>query len=320
VMRDGVPPEIRQVDFTELEYLLRFEEDFVFTIATLLQLRRELRQVIELCGVAVGQRGHLLALIDPPDLTDPVARRKFRKPSPGFVLHSPANLPHFLAAGEEIALPVCFFGRSRNDIGVFTELLMTVGRAGIANGVGQFTLQKISCDVQPASQTLWTSGKSLANLSAPYQDLGWWLGQRPQATSLTWSIVSPARLLKNRKPLFSIDFCTLFPFALRRVTSMLYCWGDCEIMVNHQDLLQAAASVTTVHAELRWQDWRVLKDSPQRQELGGLVGSLLLTGSGLTSVGWVLSLLELFNIGKGAAYGAGQCEIRAAGSGCQAED
>jgi len=320
VMRDGVPPEIRQVEFTELQYLLQFEEDFVFTIATLLQLRRELRQVIELSGVAVGQRGHLLALIDPPDLTDPVARRKFRKPTPGFVLHGPANLPQFLAAGEEIVLPVRFFGRSRNDIGIFTELLMTLGRAGIANGEGQFTLQEICCDVQPASQTLWTSGNSLANLSAPYQDLGWWLEQKPQATSLTWSIVTPARLLKNRKPLFSPGFHELFPFALRRVTSMLYCWGDCEITVNHQDLLQAAASVTTLHADLGWQDWRVLKDSPQRQELGGLVGSLLLTGSGLSYVSWILSLLELLNLGKGAAYGAGQCEIKAAGSGCQADD
>lgn len=320
MMHDGIPSEIWQVEFSALQYVLQFEEDFVFSLATLMQVRRELRQVIELSGAAAGQMTQLRSLIEPPALTDPVARRRYRKPGPGFVLHSPVNLPQSLASGDEIVLPVRFFGRARGDVAVFTELLMTLGRQGLANGEGVFTLQEIRCEGQPASQSLWTSGCSLANMSVPYQDLGWWLEQRRDAASLTWSIVTPARLLRNRKPLFNADFSDLFPFALRRVTSMLYTWGGCEVVADPSVLLQAADSVSTVAADLHWQDWRVLQGSSHRQELGGLVGSIILSGAGLASVSWVLFLLELFNLGKGAAYGAGQCVLRAGEPGCQAAE
>ena len=101
---------------------------------------------------------------------------------------------------------------------------------------------------------------------------------------------------------------------------MLYAWGGCEVVVDPRVLLQAADSVSTVDADLQWQDWRVLQGSSQRQELGGLVGTIMLTGAGLASVSWALLLLELFNLGKGAAYGAGQCVIRAGEPGCQAAE
>lgn len=308
-MQDVLPSQVKQVEFTALQYQLLFEADFAFSLATLLQLRRELRQMIELSGVAESQRGQLLGLIDPPDLADPVARRRFRKPSPGFVLHSPAPLPRQLTAGNEITLPVIFFGRARNHIVLFTELLMALGGVGIASGEGPFSLQLIKVAGPSSLQTIWTSEASLVHLSVPYQDLGWWLDQRQIGETLIWSIETPARLLKQRKPLFNASFSDLFPFALRRVTSMLYAWGGCELANSPIELLQAADSVMTVHADLRWHDWRVLDGSSLRQELGGLCGEIELAGDGLATIGWVLHLLELFNLGKGAAYGAGQCVI-----------
>jgi len=319
-MHDVIPSQVRQVEFTLLQYQLQFEADFEFSLATLLQLRRELRQAIGLSGVAESQRRQLLALIDPPDLIDPVARRRFRKPSPGFVLQSPERLPQSLSAGDEITLPVLFLGRARNQIILFTELLQALGLSGIAGGEGPFSLQSIRVEGPSPRQTIWTSEASLVHLSVPYQDLGWWLDQRQVGETLIWSIETPARLMKQHKPLFHAGFSELFPFALRRVTSMLYAWGGCELANNPSELLLAADSVTTVHVDLHWRDWRVLDGSPQRQELGGLCGKVELAGDQLASIGWILQLLELFNLGKGAAYGAGQCVIRAGKTGCQTAD
>jgi CRISPR-associated endoribonuclease Cas6 len=293
-----------------LQFVLQFEADFDFSLATLLQLRREFRRVIDLINLAAGDSQRFRELLTPPGFTDPVARRRFRNPSPGFIMRQPEGLPRHLVAGDEVALPVLFLGKARADIPLFVELLEALGRTGMACSEGVFSLQGIWSVLPSADrELLWSPGDSRADLSIPYQELGWWLDQRSIESSLTWSLLTPARLLKGNKPLFSTDFQTLFPFALRRVSSLLYTWADCEPKVDVQALLVDSSAVDLLENGLYWSDWRVLDGSPHQQSLGGLLGQLRLGGKALVKLVWVLRLLELFSIGKGATYGAGQCSL-----------
>jgi CRISPR-associated endoribonuclease Cas6 len=305
-----VPANVRQVEFTALQYVLQFETDFDFSLATLLQLRREFRRTIDWINHATGDSQRFRELLTPQRFVDPVARRRFRSPSPGFILQLPAGTPTQLEAGDELVLPVLFLGKSRAEIPLFSELLEALGRSGMAGSEGIFSLQGIRSVSHPAGmELLWTTGACLADLSIPYQELGWWLDQRNFESSLTLSLLTPARLLRGNKPLFAADFHRLFPFALRRVTSLLYTWADCEPEVDIQELLVAAEAVDTLENGLFWSDWRVLDGSPHQQSLGGLLGQIKLGGKSLSKLVWVLGLLELFGIGKGATYGAGQCSV-----------
>lgn len=307
-MQGRIPENIRSIEFSRLDYVLQFEEDCEVKLATILQLRREFRRAIERLGMDNPQAGRLKHLLSPPGFSDPVARRRYRQPSPGFVIHPPADLPRDCDAGDELAVSVLFLGRARADIDLFTQILISLGQSGLAAGRGRFSLLAINQAMDPSTEPgLWSSGQPVAGWSVPYHELGWWLDQRRDRSPLRLTLLTPARLLSHGKPLFRIDFPQLFRFALRRVTGMLYAWGDCEPAVDMAELLQSADEVEVLHNTLSWQDWRILEGSPLGQELGGVTGEILLEGPGLESLAWVLQLLELFNLGKGAAYGAGRC-------------
>jgi hypothetical protein len=305
-----VPANVRPVEFTSLQFVLQFETDFDFSLATLLQLRREFRRLIDWFDDSAEEGCRLGKLLTPPGFTDPVAKRKFRIPSPGFILHPPAELPRQLVAGDELTLPVLFLAKARADIPLFAALLETLGRTGISRSEGIFTLQEIQSVSHPdVTELLWSAGESLAAMEIPYQELGWWFDQRSFDQTLTLSLLTPTRLLRGNKPLFRTDFQGLFPYALRRISSQLYTWADCEPELDLPELLTDAAGVTVLENGLHWCDWRVLDGSPHQQSLGGLVGQIKLGGVTLERLVWVLSLLELFGFGKGATYGAGQCRL-----------
>jgi hypothetical protein len=115
---------------------------------------------------------------------------------------------------------------------------------------------------------------------------------------------TPARLLSVNRPLFRPTFQRLLPFILRRVTSLLYTCGDFEL-VDAEQLLKGAAPVQERENTLAWKDWRTLDGEEEKVEIGGIKGSVVLSGEGLLDILWLLNIGSLCNVGKGASYGAG---------------
>ncbi|NIQ08898.1 MAG: CRISPR system precrRNA processing endoribonuclease RAMP protein Cas6, partial [Gammaproteobacteria bacterium] len=56
-----------------------------------------------------------------------------------------------------------------------------------------------------------------------------------------------------------------------------------------------------------WQDWRNL--GKQGMAVGGFVGEIVLDNHDLEDIFWVLAVISLFGVGKGATYGAGQVKL-----------
>jgi hypothetical protein len=101
-------------------------------------------------------------------------------------------------------------------------------------------------------------------------------------------------------------FIQLFPFMLRRVTSLLYHHCHLEPVDDPGRLLAAAGTVAETWATSAWVDWRELGDEGDARRIGGFTGQFQLAGEGLDELGWVVLLATLFGLGRGAAYGAGQ--------------
>jgi hypothetical protein len=130
-----------------------------------------------------------------------------------------------------------------------------------------------------------------------------------EGSQVLLTIETPARLVSAGRPLFRPGVKTLFPFILRRVTSMAHAYCDVELVDDPGYFMEAAERVVELDNQLSWRDWRCLEGECRRQELGGVVGSLKIGGDGLRDILWLLRLGSLLNLGKGAAFGAGHFSL-----------
>jgi len=166
-------------------------------------------------------------------------------------------------------------------------------------------------DASGLRSMLWKTGESKVDLQPQICDLYWWLErQRMLGPVAVLEIVSPMRLISGGKPLFKADFADFFPYLLRRVTSMLACHAGVEPVEYPAGLIDLATRLESDAHRLHWSDWRRLEGESGTQDLGGLLGTIRVTGPALAEIAWLLQLGRLLNVGKGAAYGAGQYRLK----------
>jgi len=311
-MMPEYPPLLAEALLTRLVFRLEFEEDFELGLPALLQLRRELRQSAEdLRSSADGNTARQLRrLLNPEAFSDPVAIRRYRQPAPAFVLHPPETLPASLMAGDEVGLPVTFWGSGRELASAFGVLLEALGPKGLFCGHGKFILRGVEAlDVLGATTTIWQPGRPAKEWELPYTDVAWWLENLPLGESLQVDFITPARLLSGNRPLFRPKADQVFGSMLRRISGMLYAWCALEVVEDAASFFSRFNSLEILSWDLQWQDWRTLQAGAASQDLGGLVGRVVLGGPELASIGWVVRLAGLMNVGKGAAYGAGSLRV-----------
>ncbi len=307
-----LPVELQQVEYVKMYFHLQLKEYFDLPQWGLLQLRRELQQALRLLtdwGEST-EAERLQQLLQPPLPDDPLLRRLAKKPAPAFVLSPAADLYGLFEPQQIIVLPVLFFGFGCRQIEPFISLLQQLGRQGLYNGAGKFQLEAVESEDAAGVRMLhWSQGRQ-APFDAPIGDLYWLLEQQLwEGETLTLDVITPLRLLQKKKPLFKVTFEDLISYLLRRVFSLLACHAGVEICEDQQFCLQHAQKVEVLSNRLQWRDWRRL-EGEDGQNLGGVLGQLQLAGAGLGELFWLLQLGSLFNVGKGAAYGAGQYRLK----------
>ncbi|MFA5515667.1 MAG: CRISPR system precrRNA processing endoribonuclease RAMP protein Cas6 [Desulfuromonadales bacterium] len=308
-MLTPIPSILSTAEFSRLRFLLEFQETVPAGEAVLLRLRRDLLKAAR--GV-LGRSERFNRLFNPPVAEDPLARRRFQRPAPPFVILMPEPVPHRFEAGDALPLPVVFWGQGRQGIADFILIMEAFGESGIHRGAGRFVLRAVEAEATGGHwlPDFWRPGQNPDRLAPPVHDARWWLETSlPAETPLCLRLRTPTRLMANNRPLFQATFARLFPFILRRVTSMLYAHCGIEVTDEPQVLIARAARVNELGNDLVWRDWRVLDGQTHRQELGGLVGALHLGGEELEELRWILGLGTLMNFGKGAAFVAGSYSL-----------
>lgn len=310
------PGNLGRAEYVQLVFHLEAREYFDLPPLGLLRLRREFRQALNSLSDSGRDQlvQQLLPVFDPPLPEDLKLRQLVQRPAPPLVLRPDPDRCGLVQPGEQLSLPVLFLGRGIAAIEAFALLLQEVGKKGLVNGQGVCDL--VAIDVEDASghaSCLWSGDNFAGHLVPVVNDLGWWLTRQSHDwEQLQLTFQTPARLIHGGKPLFRSKFTDLFPFVLRRVTSMLAAHCHLETVVDAPTLIAAAARVEELDNQLHWQDWRTLDTSGGGVDLGGLKGTLHLTGSDLAELVWLLHLGGLLQIGKGAAYGAGCYDVAAA--------
>lgn len=301
-------PELSGLEFALVDYRLEIQESVALEMADMLLLRRNLRGIARKILPDEGVEGTFTALFDPPVSTDPAAVKKYQRPGPAFVIRLDQSQHGNFEAGDHYDLSVLFWGRGVQYIAEFATVLQALEKRGLTRGEGRFELAEIrSRDFVDNAISLWQQGGVLDDLAPVILDIPWWLNDRTFSVEpVTLKFLTPARLISRGRPLFRPSFRTLFPFILRRVSSMVYAHCGREIVTDAAALLQSADEVVEVENGLQWKDWRRLEGDTSEQDLGGVTGRLRLSGAPLCEILWLLQLGSLLNLGKGAAFGAGR--------------
>lgn len=298
------------IEFAILHFRFEFAQDTTLSPQGLLQLRRELhhsaRTLFALEASEAGARALFQSLFDPPLASDPIARRRYQRPGPPFVLAiDPAGAGDY-QAGDHWELKTLFWGHGAQYCDDFARVLQALARAGF--GPGSEGGELVTVESEDASGhrcRLWQEGQPLQRLTPVFCELDWWLADWPQGCDWRLEFLTPARVLSAGRPLFRPDLAQLVPFMLRRVTSMCHAHCGLELCVDPGATLQAAARVKTWERTLLWRDWRSLDRGSEVFDLGGVMGGVTLSGAALDEIAWVLQTGSLLNLGKGAAFGAG---------------
>ncbi|MDY0212083.1 MAG: CRISPR system precrRNA processing endoribonuclease RAMP protein Cas6 [Desulfuromonadaceae bacterium] len=297
---------LTQAEFAQLRFECRMGESTDIDMATLLRLRRRLRDAAR---KALQDRPNIFRKLFEPSLpADPLALKRYQKGAPGFVLSPTATRSGHYVKGEILQLEVILFGDVHVKVLPLIEAFSTLGSAGLRLDSGRFELERVtSSDAAGVFSEVWSKHGAQNCQNVPLLDLGWWLeGQARVCGQFELVFNTPARLLTGGKPMFAPNFKRLYPFVLRRVTSMLYMHCGVEL----DPLLFEMPDLTCTANKLYWHDWRELRgDVGASNPLGGVCGSLHMCGD-ITGV--ILSLLQLgsiMNLGKNAAFGAGSYRL-----------
>lgn len=307
------PAELGRLEYARLYLHLLLGEEVVLPPGALLQLRRELLAALMQLEEEQGGQ-YYLALrraLQPKVEQDSELRRHVQRAGATVILAPPTIAGQRLLKGSEICLPVLFLGDSMQVVPLFLELIDRLGGIGLHKGAGCFELVAIEGeDASGCCRSLWRQGDDRSQLAPPLSDLGWWLELQRRATErMIIEFLAPARLLSQGKPLFNPTFAALFPFILRRVSQVLGQHLKTNLIESPNVLIERAVKLEPLDNGLAWQDWRTLDRGQERQELGGVSGSLTLSGEGIDELYWILQLGSLFNLGKGASFGAGQYRL-----------
>jgi len=300
--------QLLKADYARIEFHLEFQESFTLHRDMVLRLRREFIRIARQMKHNGQDQDQYLAMLDPSLSSDPFARRLFQKPAPPFVIHPLRKNEAELDVGDQCILEVIFLGGFVRHVQLFSELLIELGKVGFCRGEGTFELVKITALDQAGNCS--ESLEFNDHLTLPQVNLGWTIegilqnSRNPGITFLT-----PARLLSKSKPIFDVNFAEIFPFMLRRATSMLYAWCGVELLVDAQGLIDAATEVDLLFSDLQWHDWRTLESDNDQHSLGGVVGNLVLGRIDSDEILTIIALSSLFNIGKSASYGCGHFKI-----------
>lgn len=305
------PDKFLDVDIVKARFVLEMKSPCVLQPSDILGIGRLLRAAGRQLfdpqdSLALSQ---WRALFQPSLSADPVALRKFQKPAPAFVISMPVMQKELFSVGDRFVLEVLFVGTGIPLIHEFLRSLIHIGKLGLVAGEGCFeVIELLNLEPDQSEGLVWRRDEPLESLACSVQALSWLLLQGPVQKQVHLSFTTPARLMIQGKPLRKPSLRKIFPFMLRRTTSMLHAHCQLEVLDDPATLLELVDQLETVAARTTWSDWRSL---PGRRGLsvGGFIGEMSVRGAVLQELYWVFAAASLFGIGKGATYGAGQFEL-----------
>lgn len=233
---------------------------------------------------------------------------RIASPPHPFVIEPPLTTETEFPEESTFDFSLLLFGEVNNNLPYFIYAFDRMGRIGIGKKIngrrGQFALK----EVRHGKQTVYSGADqklsatdSLEVLSIPDSK------DYPEGSSrLKLILETPLRLKFENRFKADLPFHILVRAMLRRVSSLLNCYGDGEPRLDYRALVKRAESVQIVDTDLSWFDWKRYSHRQDKSMLmGGMIGSVTFEGK----IGEYLPLIEFcskVHLGKQTSFGLGK--------------
>lgn len=218
--------------------------------------------------------------------------------------------PHregLLRLGTEVYLDVTLFGHSNRLLPYIIHALDQAGQRGIGAGNGRLRLARVDQeDEEQGWRCLLIPGRALAS----------WTVTDPVPPAcpevLTLVLETPLRLKRDDQLVTpeTFQFSILFSHLLRRISLLTAFHTDTPLETDFAGLTRASGPIQPWDLKLHWYDWtRYSSRQKTEMQMGGLLGSVVLSGEQLAPFWPYLWLGQWTQVGKGTSMGLGGYRI-----------
>lgn len=237
----------------------------------------------------------------------PEGSRIVSPPHP-FVIEPPLTTETEFPKGTPFDFNLLLFGELNNSLPYFIYAFDQMGKIGIGKKIdgrrGRFALKEVRHKEQivysDADQKL-NATDSLNRLSIPAAT-----DYSKNAFRLRLILETPLRLKFENRLKADLPFHVLVRAMLRRISSLLNCYGDGEPPLDYRGLVKRAETIKIVDTDLNWFDWKRYSHRQDKSMLmGGMAGSVTYEGN----IGEYLPLIEFcskVHLGKQTSFGLGK--------------
>ena len=237
----------------------------------------------------------------------PKGSRIVSPPHP-FVIEPPLTTETEFPKGASFDFNLLLFGELNNSLPYFIYAFDQMGRIGIGKKIdgkrGRFVLKEVRHKEQivysNADQKL-NATDSIDRLSIPAT-----ADCSKGGSCLRLILETPLRLKFENRLKADLPFHVLVRAMLRRISSLLNCYGDGEPPLDYRGLVKRAETIRIIDANLNWFDWKRYSHRQDKSMLmGGMTGSIIYEGK-LGEYMPLIEFCEKVHLGKQTSFGLGK--------------
>ncbi len=225
-----------------------------------------------------------------------------------FVIEPPMDGKTQYKAGDEFDFHLLLFGEVNRNLPHFIHAFERMGKIGIGRrrqgDGGSFCLVSVERD----NRILYRPEEGRVDVPEAVADLR--LTEAPAdalaTRRLRVMLETPLRYKKDNRLAADIPFVDLTRVMLRRVSSLMACWGEGGPALDYNGLIERARSVRMVENSLKWFDWRRYSMRQEQEMLmGGVMGSATYEGA-VAEFLPLVRFCEKVHLGKQTSFGLGK--------------
>jgi hypothetical protein len=243
----------------------------------------------------------------PPPKDSKIMRRYPAAPHP-FIL-SPEFSLRKTPARKQINIALTLVGKANQYLPYVVETFRRMGEQGIGSSKSRFKLIHLKQQID-STQDSWQMLYENGRLLKPADPLTPKLLALPKSLEIIF--ITPLRIRSDGQ-LMNPDRFAFRPFLsglLRRLSALSYFHTDTPLECDFRALVKLAGLVKVQEKQLQWHDWtRYSSRQKTTMKMGGLLGSIKLSGEQVEPFWPVLHLGQWVHAGKGAVMGLGKYEI-----------
>lgn len=230
-----------------------------------------------------------------------------------FVLGPPTDGRTQYAAGDALEFDLTLIGRGANYLPYFILSFEELGRMGLGRDLARARLERVELlpAWRPVGAVVYQDGRLFPDalgLPPPYTDTAD-VVQRASALPerLRLTLHTPLRIKQRGDFMRNVDPAALIQAACWRIDALTTFHGAGPWGVRYQPLVAAARAIQVAHEDVHWHEWQRTSTRDRERktmQLGGLLGSVMLTGVP-APLRAVLLMGSLVHVGKACVFGHG---------------